>query len=59
MKVFAVIVRCDDNYYPDYRIVDDCVYLKEEDARKKLDEMVKGIPYWPDQIGIYEFEVRE
>jgi len=61
MKIYAVIVRCEDNYYPDYQIVDDRVYLKEEDARKRLDEMVKDIPYtcWPDQIEIYDFEVRE
>ena len=36
MKVYAVIEKCEDEYYPDYTIVDDCVYLKEKDAKKRL-----------------------
>lgn len=41
MKVYAVIERCEDYYYPDYMVVDDRVYLKEEDARKRMEELVK------------------
>lgn len=59
MKVFAVIERCEDHYYPDYRIVDNCVYLKEEDAKRRLNEMVKEIPHWSEQSEIRDFEVKE
>lgn len=59
MKIYAVIERCEDYYYPDYRIVDDCVYLKEEDAKKRLDELVKEIPNWTEQFEIRDFEVKE
>lgn len=59
MKVYAVIVRCEDNYYPDYQIVDDRVYLKEEDAKKRLEEVIKGTNYWPDLFEVYSFEVKE
>lgn len=38
MKVYAVIERCEDGYYSDYTIVDGRVYLKEEDAQKRLKE---------------------
>lgn len=57
MKVYAVIERCSDDYYPDYRIVDDCVYLKEEDAKKRLDELVKE-HHW-SEYEIRDFEVKE
>lgn len=57
MKVYAVIKRCDDDYYPDYTIVDDRVYLKEEDAKKKLEERIEK-KYWMDH-DIYEFDVIE
>lgn len=59
MKVYAVIARCEDNFYPDYTIDDDCVYLKEEDAKKRLDELVKEHHHWPEQFEIYDFEVKE
>lgn len=39
MKVYAVVKRCDDDHYPDYTIVDDRVFLKKEDADKKMKEM--------------------
>jgi len=54
MKVYAVIMRCEDNFYSDYTIADDCVYLKEEDAERRLNEMVN-----PEQFEIYDFEVKE
>lgn len=57
MKVYAVIERCTDDYYPDYTIVNECVYLKKEDAKKKLDELVKEHK-WLD-YEIYDFEVKE
>lgn len=59
MKVYAVIERCDDSIYPTYTIVDNCVYLKEEDAKKRLDEMVKENNDWSEQLEIYDFEVKE
>lgn len=59
MKVYAVIERCEDEYYPDYTIVDDCVYLKEKDAKKRLKELVKEKPYWAEYIEVYDFEVKE
>ena len=58
MKVYAVIERCDDYYYPDYTIVDECVYLKKEDAKKRLDELIKGTKY-PEYFEIYDFELKE
>ena len=57
MKVYAVIEGCDDGYYPDYMVVDNRVYLKEEDAKKRLEELVEK-----DSYPIYEilsFEVKE
>lgn len=59
MKVYAVIVRCEDNYYPDYQILNDCVYPKEEDAKKRLDELLKEIPSGSEEFKIYVFEVKE
>ena len=65
MKVYAVIERCEDYYYPDYMIVDNRVYLKEEDAKKRLEELdgsgAKENPCrtWPEQFEIYDFEVKE
>ena len=58
MKVYAVIRSCEDDYYPDYQIVDDRVYLKEEDAKKRMEELVKEGRWWSD-YKIYEFEVKE
>lgn len=57
MKVYAVIEGCDDEYYPDYRVVDNRVYLKKEDAKMRLDELVKE-NQWSD-FGILDFEVKE
>ena len=59
MKVYAVIERCEDNYYPDYMIVDNCVYLKEKDAKKKLKELIKERPCWAEDFEVYDFEVKE
>ena len=59
MKVYAVIERCEDNFYPHYTIVDERVYLKEEDAKKRLDELVKERPYWVEHFKIYDFEVEQ
>ena len=60
MKVYAVIERCEDYYYPDYRVVDDCVYLKEEDAKKRMEELVKkNLGLFPEQFGILDFEVKD
>lgn len=59
MKVYAVIERCEDYYYPDYMVLDNCVYLKEEDAKKRLDELVKDISHWSEQFEIRDFEVKE
>lgn len=57
MKVYAVIERCEDYYYPDYRVVDDCVYLKEEDAKKRLDELTNESKW--SEFEICDFEVKE
>lgn len=57
MRVYAVIERCSDDYYPDYTIVNECVYLKKEDAKKRLNELVKEHK-WLD-YEIYDFEVKE
>ena len=57
MKVYAVIEGCEDEYYPDYRVVDNCVYLKKEDARRRLDELVKENRY--SDFEIRDFEVME
>ena len=57
MKVYAVIERCEDGFYPDYRVIDNCVYLKKEDAEKRLDELLKERP-WSDSE-ICDLEVRE
>ena len=57
MKVYAVIEGCSDDYYPDYRIVDDCIYLKKKDAMKRMDELIKECR-WSD-FEIREFGVKE
>lgn len=60
MKVYAVIERCEDYYYPDYCVVDDRVYLNEEDAKKRREELVKkNLGLFPEQFEICEFEVKE
>ena len=57
MKIYAVIEECSDYYYPDYTIVDDCVYLKEEDAIKRLEELTEKYRY--TVFKIRDFEVKE
>lgn len=57
MKVYAVIEGCEDYYYPDYRVVDNRVYLKKEDAKKRLDELVKENKW--SEFEIRDFEVME
>ena len=57
MKIFAVIERCEDQYYPDYMIADGYVYLKKKDAKKRLKELNEKSD-WIDRE-IYEFEVKE
>lgn len=57
MKVYAVIERCSDDYYSDYTIADGCVYLKEEDAKKRFNELFKE-KLWAD-FEVYDFEVKE
>lgn len=58
MKVYAVIEKCDDNYYHDYTIIDCCVYLKEEDAENRMKEILKEQPYLSEDIEIRDFEVK-
>ena len=57
MKIYAVIERCEDNFYSDYTIADECVYLKEEDAKKRLDELAKKRSWAVFEV--YDFEVKE
>lgn len=57
MKVYAVIERCSDDYYPDYRVLDNCVYLKKKDAMKRMEELVKE-HHW-SEYEIHAFEVKE
>ena len=54
-----MVRSCEDGYYPDYQIVDDCVYLKEEDAKKRLEEVIKETNYWPDLYDVCSFVVKE
>ena len=58
MKVYAVLEIYGDDYGSDYdMVVDDHVYLKEEDAKNRLDELVKE-NRWSD-FEILDFEVKE
>ena len=57
MKMYAVIERCEDQYYPDYMIADGRVYLKKKDAKDRLKELMEK-NNWIDRE-IYEFEVKE
>lgn len=59
MKVYAVIEKCTDEYsVSEYDVVtENRVYLKEEDAKKRLDELVKENRW--SEFEIYEFEVKE
>ena len=57
MKVYAVIEICCDNYSDFDVVADDHVYLKEEDARKRLEELVKKNRW--SKFKIRDFEVKE
>lgn len=58
MKVYAVVEKIGDDYDSDYDVVvGDHVYLKVEDARKKLEELVKK-NRWSD-FEVCAFEVKE
>ena len=57
MKVYAVIERCSDEYYPDYRVIDNRVYLYKEDAKDRL-EGLKKENRWSD-FEVCDFEVKE
>ena len=56
MKVYAVIEICCDDYSDFDVIVGDNVYLKEEDARKRLEELVKKNRW--TRFKIRDFEVK-
>lgn len=56
MKVYAVIEKNSDDYSEFDVVVGDHVYLKVEDARKKLEELVKN--RWSD-FEVCAFEVME
>lgn len=34
MKVYAVIKRCDNDFCHDYKVLDNRVYMKKEDAKR-------------------------
>lgn len=36
IKVYAIIERCSDDYYPDYTIADECVYLKKKGCQEEI-----------------------
>lgn len=57
MKVYAVFEICCDDYSDFDVIVGGHVYLKEEDARKRLEELIEKDP-WSD-FKIRDFEVKE
>lgn len=57
MKVYAVIEKISDDYSDYDVVVDEWIYLKEEDAKKRMEELVKE-HRWSD-YEIREFEVKE
>lgn len=57
MKVYAVTERNSDDYSDFDVVVGNYVYLKEEDARKRLEELVKK-NHW-SEFNIRDFEVKE
>lgn len=59
MKVYAVIEKYGDEYCSDDYdvVVENHVYLEEEDARKRLEELVKKNRW--SEFEIREFEVKE
>ena len=56
MKVYAVTESNSDDYSDFDVVVGDYVYLKEEDAKKKLEELIKK-DCW-SEFKIREFEVK-
>lgn len=59
MKVYAVIERCHDNYYSDYTILDDCVYLDEEDAERVFKDKLQADNVVKDDLDTLSFDVIE
>lgn len=59
MKVYAVIEKCSDDYSDFDAVVDDRVYLKEEDARERLEELVLVKKNRWSDFEIRDFEVKE
>ena len=57
MKVYAVFEICCDDCTDFDVIIGDHVYLKEEDAKKRLEELVEE-HHWTD-YKIRDFEVKE
>lgn len=57
MKVYAVIEKNSDDYSDFDAIIEECVYLKEEDAKKRMDELVKEHRW--SEYEIRNFEVKE
>lgn len=58
MKVYAVIGIIELECFPDFELViEDHVYLKEEDAKKRLNELSKEHRW--STYEIREFEVKE
>ena len=56
MKVYAVIEKCADDYNDFDAVVEDCVYLKEGDAKKRMGELGKEHRW--SKYEIHEFEVK-
>ena len=57
MKVYAVTELNSDDYSDFDVVVGDYVYLKEEDAKKKLEELAKKSRW--SEYKIRDFEVKE
>ena len=58
MKVYAVVEKIADEDGSDYDVVvDDHIYLKKKDAKKRLDELAEE-HRWSD-FKIRDFEVKE
>ncbi len=57
MKVYAVVQKISGEYDEEYEVVTSCLYLKEEDAKKKLDELVKEHRW--SEFKMRDFEVKE
>lgn len=57
MKVYAAVQKISGEYDEEYEVVTSCLYLKEEDAKKKLDELVKEHRW--SEFKMHDFEVKE